>query len=75
MEAIVKKGGFFLCLLSLLALNGFAQEAVPLTTALNSSVPYLISQIPADSKVLVLNITADTLPYRITLPMKLPSGW
>ncbi|MDR3283770.1 MAG: hypothetical protein LBS97_01155 [Treponema sp.] len=47
-------------MLSLLAFHSFAQDAMPLTTALDSSVPYLISQIPAGVKVLVLNFTAET---------------
>jgi TolB-like protein len=44
----------------LTALNGFAQDALPLTTALDNSVPYLMDQIPAGSKVLVLNFAAET---------------
>jgi TolB-like protein len=43
----------------LTALKGFAQDAIPLTMALDNSAPYLISQIPAGSKVLVLNFTAE----------------
>jgi TolB-like protein len=44
-----------------MALNSFAQNAIPLTPALDSSVPYLISRIPVKSKVLVLNFTAESL--------------
>jgi hypothetical protein len=44
-----------------MALKGFAQDTMPLTTALDSSVPYLISQIPVGAKILVLNFSADTV--------------
>jgi TolB-like protein len=45
-----------------MALNSFAQDSdsMPLTRALDSSVPYLISRIPAGAKVLVLNFTTET---------------
>jgi TolB-like protein len=42
-----------------MALNSFAQD-MPLTTVLDSASSYLISQIPAKSKVLVLNFTTET---------------
>jgi curli biogenesis system outer membrane secretion channel CsgG len=48
-------------MLSLTALNSFAQDAMPLTPALDSSASYLINRIPVGSKVLVLNFTAETL--------------
>jgi hypothetical protein len=55
---MVRKAYLMLWLLSVTALNGYA---MPLTSALDKSVPYLKSQIPADgAKVLVLNFTAET---------------
>jgi TolB-like protein len=52
--------GILFCLLSLLALKSFAEDTLPFTGVLDSSVPYLISQIPAGSKVLVLTFKAET---------------
>jgi hypothetical protein len=58
----VKRGGLLFSLLSLMALKSFAQEAaIPLASALDSSASYLINQIPAGAKVLVLDLTTENL--------------
>jgi TolB-like protein len=60
-DVVMKRGWLLFCIFSLMALNASAQDAMPLTPALDSSVPYLISQIPDGSKVLVLSFTAESL--------------
>jgi curli biogenesis system outer membrane secretion channel CsgG len=40
--------------------QSFTEEAMPLTTALDGAVPYLIGRIPAGAKVLVLNFAAES---------------
>jgi hypothetical protein len=40
--------------------QSFTEEAMPLTTALDGAVPYLIGRIPAGAKVRVLNFTAES---------------
>jgi hypothetical protein len=58
----VRRYGLLCGIFSLITLNSFAQNALPLTTTLDNAVPYLINRIPEGSKVLVLKFTAETLP-------------